>query len=167
MLTATSTSRVVTARLSPERRAQVRQGDQVLVAVAGAARVPGTVVQIGRVAAAPETDNPASADGQGADSTGGTGAPTISVTISLTPPPSAADLDSAPAQVAITTATHRDVLLVPVTALLARPGGGYQIRQATGGFVEVRPGVFDEATGLVEVSGDGLAEGQRIEVPAA
>lgn len=167
VLTATSTSRVVTAQLSADRQAQVRLGNQVLVGVAGAARVAGTIVRIGRVAAVPDTDNPASTDSQGADSTGGTRAPTISLTISLTVPPGAAELDSAPAQVAITTATRHDVLLVPVTALLARPGGGYQVRQAAGGFVEVRPGVFDEATGLVEVSGDGLAEGQRIEVPAA
>jgi hypothetical protein len=167
VLTATSTSRVVTAQLSADRQTQVRQGDQVLVAIAGTAPVPGTIVRIGRVAAAPDTDNSTSAGSQGANSTGGNRAPTVSVTISLILPPAIADLDSAPAQVAISTATRHDVLLVPVTALLARPGGGYQVRQVAGGFVEVRPGVFDEATGLVEVSGDGLAEGQRIEVPAA
>jgi len=30
----------------------------------------------------------------------------------------------------------------------------------------VRPGLFDEVSGLIEVSGDGLAEGMDVEVPA-
>jgi hypothetical protein len=61
------------------------------------------------------------------------------------------------------------VLLVPVTALLAKPGGGYQVRVLTGDvgqLVDVRPGLYDDATGEVEVSGAGLAEGMTVEVPA-
>jgi hypothetical protein len=68
--------------------------------------------------------------------------------------------------VAITTATHSDVLLVPIAALLARPGGGYQVRLAGGGYAPVPPGLFDDIAGLVEVSGPGLAAGQRVQVPA-
>jgi hypothetical protein len=51
-----------------------------------------------------------------------------------------------------------------VTALLARPGGGYQVRLADGRYVPVEPGLFDDTTGMVEVTG--LAGGQRVEVPA-
>jgi hypothetical protein len=64
--------------------------------------------------------------------------------------------------VAITTATRRDVLLVPVVALLARPGGGYQVRSAAGEYLQVEPGLFDSAAGTVEVTGQ-LAEGQLVE----
>jgi hypothetical protein len=56
------------------------------------------------------------------------------------------------------------VLLVPVAALLAKPGGGYQVRLASGAFVPVQPGLFDETAGLVEVTGVHL--GDQVEVPA-
>jgi hypothetical protein len=72
-----------------------------------------------------------------------------------------------PVQVAITIAAHPGVLLVPVTALLARPGGGYEVRLASGEFVAVQLGLFDEASGTAEVSGPGLAEGQRVQVPSS
>jgi hypothetical protein len=58
---------------------------------------------------------------------------------------------------------------VPVTALLAKPGGGYQVRVRAGGggqLVDVRPGLYDDATGEVEVGGAGLTEGMTVEVPA-
>jgi hypothetical protein len=61
------------------------------------------------------------------------------------------------------------VLLVPVTALLAKPGGGYQVRVLTddvGQLVDVRPGLYDDATGEVEVSGAGLSDGMTVEVAA-
>jgi hypothetical protein len=54
---------------------------------------------------------------------------------------------------------------VPVTALLARPGGGYQVRLASGGYVPVTPGLFDSTQGTVEVTGD-LTVGQQVQVPA-
>jgi len=78
-----------------------------------------------------------------------------------------AGLDQAPVQVAITQQQHRDVLAVPVTALLALPGGGYAVRTASGPgrrLISVTTGLFDDATGLVEVSGPGLAVGQAVQV---
>ena len=30
----------------------------------------------------------------------------------------------------------------------------------------MQPGIFDEITNLIEVSGTGLAQGQKVEVPA-
>jgi hypothetical protein len=97
-----------------------------------------------------------------ASSAAGSGQPTVSVTIGLGSHASA--FDHAPAQVAITAATRRGVLLVPVTALLAKPGGGYQVRVARR-LVDVTPGLYDDATGAVEVSG-ALRPGQQVEVPA-
>jgi hypothetical protein len=61
--------------------------------------------------------------------------------------------------------------VVPVAALLALARGGYAVEQVTprGGhhLVPVRPGMFDDAAGLVQVSGPGLAAGQRVVVPAS
>jgi hypothetical protein len=72
-------------------------------------------------------------------------------------------------QVAITTEASQDVLAAPITALLAEPGGGYAVALVEGGrrrLVRVATGLFDETTGLVEVAGQGLAEGATVEVPA-
>jgi multidrug efflux pump subunit AcrA (membrane-fusion protein) len=78
-------------------------------------------------------------------------------------------LDQAQVQVAITSEVHPNVLTVPVLALLARPGGGHQVVVVSGGSrrtVTVQAGLFDDAEGVVEVSGAGLAEGDQVEVPA-
>jgi peptidoglycan hydrolase-like protein with peptidoglycan-binding domain len=158
VLSATSTSRAVTIPMTTDQVSLVHVGDQVLVVLPGTGgQVPGRVTRIGRVATAPD------ATGGGGQS----GPATVAVTVSLRVPAGAAGLDQAPVQVEITTAEHRDVLLVPVTALLARPGGGYQVRLASGGYVAVTPGLFDDATGTVEVSGAGLVAGQRVAVPAS
>jgi peptidoglycan hydrolase-like protein with peptidoglycan-binding domain len=155
ILTATSTARVVTVALTTDRQALVHVGDPVVVTVGGVPPVTGTVLRIGRVATAPAAQGPPG---------GPSGPATVPVTIGVQMPSGAPDLDQAPVQVAIASARHAGVLLVPVTALLARPGGGYQVRLTDGSFVAVEPGIFDDTTGLVEVTG--LTEGQRVEVPA-
>jgi hypothetical protein len=69
--------------------------------------------------------------------------------------------------VAITEEQHRGVLAVPVTALLAMPGGGYAVRVVSGAMnrlIPVTTGLFDDATGLVEVTGPDLAAGLTVEV---
>ena len=166
VLSVTSTSRVVNLQLTADRQSLVHQGDAVLVTLPGTAPVTGSVARIGRVAAAP-------AEG-GGNGGGGGGQPpgpaTVPVTVTLQVPAGAGDLDQAPVQVAITVAQHKGVLTVPVTALLARPGGGYQVRVLDGDghrLVDVRPGLYDDVAGTVEVSGDGLAPGQTVEVPAS
>ena len=90
-------------------------------------------------------------------------------TCTLAHPSAAGSLDQAPVTVNITTATARDVLVVPVTALLAQASGGYDVEVAGPGntrrWVPVTPGIFDDADGLVQVTG-ALTPGQRVVVPA-
>jgi hypothetical protein len=61
------------------------------------------------------------------------------------------------------------VLAVPVNALLALSGGGDAVEVVAGNgthhLVVARPGLFDDAAGMVQVSGPGLAAGQRVVVP--
>lgn len=162
VLSGTSTDRVVTVQLTTDRQDLVHTGDQVLVTLPGSTQVTGTIARVGRVAAAAPTGGPGG--GQG------TGPATVPVTVTLQVPASARDLDQSPVQVAITVAQHKGVLTVPVTALLARPGGGYQLRVLDGDghrLVDARPGLYDDATGTVEVTGAGLAAGQTVEVPAS
>ena len=161
VLSATSTTRVVSAQLSVDQQRLVHVGDQVQVSLTGLAAMPGVVTRVGRVAVAPSP-----AQGGGGGGGGQSGPATVTVTIGVTPPAAAADLDQAPVLVAIATESHRDVLLVPVVALMARPGGGYQVRLASGEAVQVQPGLFDSTASTVEVTGD-LRVGQQVQVPAS
>jgi peptidoglycan hydrolase-like protein with peptidoglycan-binding domain len=156
VLSVTSTTRVVSAQVSLDQQRLVHAGDQVQVSLSGLAAVPAVVTRVGRVAVAPSPQG-------GQDQSG---PPTVTVTIGVTLPPEAVDLDRAPVLVAIATESHRDVLLVPVVALLARPGGGYQVRLSSGEYVQVRPGLFDSTSSTVEVTGE-LTVGEQVEVPAS
>lgn len=73
-------------------------------------------------------------------------------------------------QVGITTASAPNALVVPVTALLARSGGDYAVEVVGAGasnhLVPVSLGLFDDADGLVQVTGSALAAGQEVVVPA-
>jgi len=153
VLSATSPTLVVVARVTTDRQHLVHTGDEVLVSLpTSGAPVPGTVTAIGHLSPMPEG-----------------GPPTLPITVAVTLPADAAGLDQAPVQVAITVARHRSVLLVPVTALLAKAGGGYQVRVVeAAGFrlVDVRPGIYDDTAGAVEITGVGLEDGMLVEVPA-
>jgi multidrug efflux system membrane fusion protein len=165
ILRATSTRPVVTVDLNPAAQQSVRRGDRVLVTLPDGTSVDGRVRSVGRVAAVPGAGTEPDQGGDGAD----VGLATVTVTVGLADRRAAANLDQAPVQVAITTEASQDVLAAPITALLAEPGGGYAVALVEGGrrrLVRVATGLFDETTGLVEVAGQGLAEGATVEVPA-
>jgi hypothetical protein len=71
--------------------------------------------------------------------------------------------------VQITTAGVKHALIVPVTALVGQAGGGYAVETVDGQgghrLVPVTLGLFDDANGLVQVSGE-LSAGQHVVVPA-
>jgi hypothetical protein len=153
-LTATSRRRVVTVALDAAQQSQVAKGDKVAVTLPNGKVTPGVVAAVGKVATAPSS---------------GSSSATITVTISLDHPAEAGTLDQAPVLVSITTATAAGALVVPVTALLALAGGGYAVEVAAAGgthrLVPVALGLFDDADGLVQVTGAGLTAGQRVVVP--
>jgi multidrug efflux pump subunit AcrA (membrane-fusion protein) len=101
---------------------------------------------------------------------GSAGNATIPVTVTLTRPSTAGPLDQAPVTVNITTATVKNALAVPVTALVARSPGGYLVEVVGPGntrrWVPVTTGVFDDSSGLVQVIG-ALSPRQRVVVSAS
>jgi hypothetical protein len=158
VLTATSNRHVVTVHLDAAQQSQVKAGDKVTVTLPDGAATPGVVSSVGTVAAT----TPAAA---------GTGSTTtIPVQVTLTDPGAAGTLDQAPVTVNITTASVRNTLAVPVTALLAQAAGGYQVEVVGPGgarrWVSVQPGIFDDASGLVQVTG-ALTAGQHVVVASS
>jgi peptidoglycan hydrolase-like protein with peptidoglycan-binding domain len=159
ILSATATQPAVLVSLDPGSVAQLKTGDRVVVTMPDSTATPGRISSISRVATAPTSDT-----GQGPSTA------TIPVTIGLLDLHARGSLDQAPVQVAITTQEDRGVLAVPISALLARPDGGYAIRVAAPHgrrVVAVGTGLFDDIAGRVEINGSGLAPGMRVEVPAA
>ncbi|HEY6276182.1 MAG TPA: peptidoglycan-binding protein, partial [Streptosporangiaceae bacterium] len=150
-LTATSTTPQVTIALDPALQSEVKAGDKVTVTLPDQHSTPGVVTGVGKVASSGPR-------GPGAG-------PAVTVDVALSHPKTAGGLDQAPVQVSITTAEAKNVLAVPVTALLATTSG-YQIQVARPGghyrFVPVSLGLFDGATGLVQVTGPGLRAGQKV-----
>jgi hypothetical protein len=95
--------------------------------------------------------------------------PTITVLVNPNVPAATGTWDQAPVNVTITTGSVHNVLVVPVDALLAQAGAGYAVEVAGANgrrhLVTVTLGLFDDADGLVQVSGSGLAAGERAVVP--
>ncbi len=167
VLTGTTATRVVTVDLDARRQGLVKVGDPVEVVLPGGLRAPGKVTEVARVAEEPSGDD---GGGGGAGAPGGGGGgdddPTVEVTITLDDPSATGDLDQTPVKVQVTRAQAENVLAVPVNALLALAEGGYAVEVVEGAgrrLVPVEIGLF--AWGLVEVSGDGLREGDRVVVP--
>jgi hypothetical protein len=160
VMTAASTTQVVTVDLEATRQELVHEGDTVTVDLPGGDEVEGTITSVGKIA---ESDA-AAAGGEGGE--GGESDPTIEVTIHLAGR-SSIELDQAPVDVSITRRLEENVLAVPVTALLALAGGGYGVElsstDGTTRLVGVETGVY--ADGYVEVRGDGIEEGARVVVP--
>jgi hypothetical protein len=162
VLTGTSTRQHVSVQLDVARQSEVKVGDRVSVILPDNRTTAGVVSAIGKVAMTPSSDQ---------QSGGGSSSPTIDVTVRLLHPSAAGNLDQAPVEVSITEQTVSDALAVPVNALVALAGGGYAVEEVgpdgSHRLVPVTPGIFDDAQGLVQVSGSGLAVGQRVVVPAS
>jgi hypothetical protein len=152
LLSATSTDPVVTINLDAGLQTQIKRGNRVVITLPDNRTTPGVVSSVGSVATKTST-----------------GA-TISVKVTPTHPKAADGLDEAPVQVSIVTGSVADALVVPVSALIAQPGGTYAVEVADprgNRLVAVTPGLFDDADGLVQVTGTQLTAGQRVVVPTS
>jgi hypothetical protein len=172
VLTATSVTPVVTVELDPSLQNQVKDGDQVSITLPDGSTTPGVVTQVGRVATTPNSSGSADSGsagqpGSSSNNSSSGSAATITVLVSLTHPKAAGKLNQAPVTVTITTGSVSNALSVPVDALLAQPGGKYAVEVTGPGghhLVTVTPGMFDDAAGKVQVSGN-LTAGQHVVVP--
>jgi multidrug efflux pump subunit AcrA (membrane-fusion protein) len=158
-LTVTGTKRVVQVDLDANHQDLVRKGAQVEVELPGSSTsVKGKIVYIGTVAKIHDSaGTPAGAQGA-----------TIDVEIELAGGMKTGLLDQAPVTVTVESERHKDILSVPVEALLALHEGGFGVEVvAPGGarrVVGVKTGAY--GGGRVEISSPGLAAGMKVGVPA-
>ena len=146
-----STRREVKVDLEAGRQELARRGATVKVTMPDGKEVRGRVATVGSVASQGE---------EGQD-------PTIEVRVVLRGRAARrGGLDQAPVSVGFERERAKEALTVPVSALVAQPGGGYAVEVEENGrrrLVPVKPGLT--ADGLVAVQGD-LRPGQRVVVPA-
>lgn len=154
-------TREVTIDLEATRQTLVESDQQVEVELPDGSTAAGTVTAVGTVATTPDDSEDENAPGDE-----GSGEATIEVTVALDDPSQAGSFDEAPVTVRVVTDAARDVLAVPVDALLALAEGGYAVERATSGgqteLVAVEIGA--SADGWVEVTGE-VAEGDDVVVP--
>jgi hypothetical protein len=163
----TSTVPQVTIALSAAEQSSVKVGDPVSISLPNNETTPGVVSSVGTVAKSPS--NKGGEGGGGGGENGEEGGPTIEVDVTPSDPNATGHLDEAPVTVSITTASVPSALVVPVDALLALAGGGYALEVVEDGvhhLEAVTLGLFDDAEGLVQVSGQSVSAHQRVVVPA-
>ncbi len=183
VLQGSSTTRQVQVAVDASQQTEVAVGDTVTITLPNNQTTPGVVSSVGTVAACPSSSGSSGSSGSSASfaapgtdtcSSGGAGTsttPTITVDVTPSDPAATGTWDQAPVQVTVSTASVPTALVVPVTALLARSGGGYGVEVVDPGgtrhLVSVSLGLFDDANGLVQVTGSRLAAGQEVVVPTA
>ena len=157
IMTTTSRKRVVTVELATTKASLATTGKRVTVTLPSGSIAHGTISSVGKVATAEATET-----GTAAAAPASSGTATIKVTIRLTT--TRTDLDQAPVSVRFEQSRRKDVLAIPVTALLAQPGGAFAVQvvgaDGTRRTVAVKPGLY--TSGFVEIAGDGLQAGQRV-----
>lgn len=160
VLSYTGTTKLVTVELNVADQALAAEGRKVTVTVPDQIVVEGEISQVSTVLTAGST-TPAPG---GASSVAS--AALIRLDVAIADQEALGSLDGAPVDVDFVSEERKDVLAVPVAALLALPEGGYGVEIVESGtrrIVAVRIGMF--AAGQVEVSGEGIAEGVMVVVP--
>ncbi|MBM7438654.1 hypothetical protein JOC24_002059 [Streptomyces sp. HB132] len=162
LLSVTATTKSVHVPMETLDLGTIKAGQKVTVALPSGTETAGEVATIGTTI---------KADQEGGS---GAGVSKINVTVSVDEAEAVKGIDAAPVQVRFEGEAKKGVLAVPVGALLALREGGYAVRlaegrsdegrSAGGRLVPVDTGMF--ARGLVEISGEGIAEGMKVEATA-
>lgn len=172
-LSVTGIDRAVTVQGSTTDLAWATRGASVEIGLPDGRTTAGTVDHVGdsRTDANQGRGSAASSGAgtaAGAAAVGGSGATTtVPITIAITDRAALNQVrGTADVTVTYVARTRKDVLAVPVEALVALAGGGYGlevVQGTTSHYVAVTPGMFTQA--LVEVSGASVSEGTVVRMP--
>jgi multidrug efflux pump subunit AcrA (membrane-fusion protein) len=169
VLTWTGTERIISVDLDVQYEDLVQKGTKATVKLPDDTTVRAEVTDIGT----PSTQSGDSSDsGSGSSGDSGSGdssssdTATLPVELTVKDPKGLGRYQAAAVEVTLKADTRKDVLVVPVDALVAQKGGGYAVEVVTPDGTEFRPvklGMF--ANSMVEVSGAGIKEGTVVGVP--
>ncbi|MGI8329966.1 peptidoglycan-binding protein [Actinomadura scrupuli] len=166
----TGTRRIATVNL-PADSDLAHAGDKVTVELPDGSRTPGAITRISTTATADSDSSGSQGDDDGDSGSNSGDDATVAVTVRLTRPKATSGLDQAPVTVDFTRQRARNVLAVPVAALVTLSTGGHAVDVTSGGTVQrvaVKTGMFatnGAGTGQVEISGPGITEGVRVVIP--
>ncbi|WP_433211469.1 peptidoglycan-binding protein [Dactylosporangium sp. CS-047395] len=147
----TGSTRLVTVQLDVTEQRLAAIGAAATVKLPDDREVPGKISAIGAVATASTQNNQTKV--------------TVDVTVTVAEQDKLGTFDAAPVTVTLVSEQRRDVLIVPVGALVALAEGGYGLQlvsERATRTVAVKTGLF--ASGKVEVSGPELAAGLTVGV---
>lgn len=153
VLRTSSTRRVVSVELEADQQSIAHRGQKVEVVLPGGAEVPGEVSRLTAV----ESSGGEGGPGEEAE-------PGVGATIALIGRHRIPALDGATVNVLFTRRVRKDVLSVPLTALIAIGGERFAVDVREGASrrrIVVTPGLA--ADGYAEVEGKGLRAGMRVE----
>jgi multidrug efflux pump subunit AcrA (membrane-fusion protein) len=151
VLTYTGAESVVTVDVDAEKAGWAEPGVKVTVTLPNGKDTAGRVASIGAKATPKDPGD----------------TPTIPVTVALDEDAPLGKLREGPVTATYVSEQRKNVLTVPVAALVALAEGGYGLEVVGGSghrFLPVQVGLI--ADGKVEVRGDGLAEGMTVGMPA-
>jgi peptidoglycan hydrolase-like protein with peptidoglycan-binding domain len=154
VLSTSSTRRIVSVELEADQQSIAHRGQKVEVVLPGGAEVPGEV----RGLTATEPSG-------GEEGSGEEAKPGVEATVAVTGRHRIPALDGATVNVLFTEQVRKQVLSVPLTALIAIGGERFAVYVREGSArrqVVVKPGLA--AAGYVEVEGEGLRPGMTVEV---
>src|SRR5262249_24725907 len=170
VLSYTSTTRRVAVELELADWALAVTGRTVPVTVPGRGTVTGKIPRVGTAVtaqgAAPGGTTPGGGTSPDVGASPAASTATIEVTVAIADQKALGPLDAAPVDVDFVSDKRKNVLAVPVAALLALPKGGFGVQVVDGDttrIVAVKTGMF--AAGQVEINGSGIAEGVAVGVP--
>jgi peptidoglycan hydrolase-like protein with peptidoglycan-binding domain len=138
--------KAVSVEIDANRADDVRAGQKVRITLPDSTTTAGTV---GSVSTDVTTDTSETDE-----------APKVQVLVDVDKPAAIKNLTSADVDVRFTGTTVRDVLAVPVGALLALSGGGYGVQIDGGPLTAVKVGLF--ADGMVQIDSSGIKEGTNV-----
>ncbi len=147
VLTYSGTTQVVSVPLDVALQHLVAEGDAATVTLPNGKKVDGTVERISTVAVTIEDKQ------------------VLPMVVAVDDQKALSGFDAAPVTLEVVSGERKDVLTVPITALVALQGGGYGVQAVANNavsYVAVETGMF--ANGLVEVSGEGISEGITVGV---
>ncbi|MEV0615320.1 peptidoglycan-binding protein [Nonomuraea sp. NPDC050404] len=152
VLTYTGTEKVITVQLEADDQRMAKKGAKVEVTLPDGKSVDGKITEVATVIVPGQNNEDPET--------------LVEALVSIGNAKSAKGLDKASVDVTFTASQRKNVLTVPVAALVALQEGGFGlevIENNKSRYIAVETGLF--AGGKVEVTGDGLSEGMTVGMP--